>query len=295
MEQFDPASVRSIRAWLEARGLRPRRGLGQHFLVDRRVVDRIVAAVEPAPGDLVLEIGPGPGILTRALVEAGARVVAVELDRQLAALLRDTLPAAGAPGTVEVVEGDALKVDLAGLLAARLRPGARARVAANLPYYITSPLLFRLLEEDLPLERIVVMVQREVADRILAPPGTRAYAALSVAVAYHAEARLVARVPPGAFWPPPSVDSAVVLLRLRERPPVATPREALFRVVRAAFGQRRKTLLRALAGGLRLDGDVVARALARAGVDGTRRGETLSLAEFAAVADALAGTGGHTG
>lgn len=291
LEAFDPTSVRSIRSWLESRGLRPRRGLGQHFLVDGRVVEAIVRAVEAAPGTPVLEIGPGLGALTRALVAAGARVVAVELDRGLAALLRQVLPPAGAPGSLEVVEGDILREDVGRLLRERLGAGEGARVAANLPYYITTPVLFRLLEPDLPLERLVVMVQKEVADRILAPPGTRAYGALSVAVRYHTEPSLVARVPPGAFWPPPAVSSAVLLLRVRPVPPVDAPRAALFRVVRAAFGQRRKTLANALAAGLGAGRGAIEEALAAAGVDGSRRGETLSLEEYAAVARTLVAAG----
>lgn len=283
---LDLASPRTLKELLGARGLRPRKGLGQNFLVDRRALAAIVAAVDPTPQDVILEIGPGPGVLTRALCQRAGRVVAVEVDQHMVSLLEETLAGCG---NVQVVWANALEADLAALLAAHLAPGQRAKCAANLPYYITSPLLFRLLEEDLPLARIVVMVQREVAQRMVAPPGSPDYGALSVAVQYYTEPRLVARVPRGAFWPPPEVDSAVVAMEVRLHPPVDAPRQALFAVVRAAFGQRRKTVANALAGGLGLDRAAVEVALAAAGVDPGRRGETLSLAEFAAIARALAG------
>lgn len=252
--------------------------------MDRGTLAKILAAVAPAEAPLILEIGPGPGTLTAALAEVAPRVVAVEVDRGMVALLRETL---GHRTNVEVIHGDALKVDLRSLLVERLQPGQKARVAANLPYYITSPLLFRLLEEDLPLDRIVVMVQREVALRMVAAPGSREYGALSVAVQYHTVPRVVARVSRGAFWPPPEVDSAVVALEVREQPAVAVPRRLFFAVVRAAFQQRRKTLANALAGGLGLERAWVEERVAAAGIDPGRRGETLSLEEFAAVARAI--------
>lgn len=280
----DLSSVRSLKELLAARGLRPRQRLGQNFLVDRKALARIVAAVDPQPEDVVLEIGPGPGVLTRALSRHAARVLAVELDEQMVALLGQTL--ADRPN-VQVVHADAMKVDLAVLLGAHLPPGRRGKAAANLPYYITSPLLFRLLEESLPLSRIVVLVQREVADRMVAPPGGKEYGALSVAVQYYTEPRLVARVPRGAFWPVPEVDSAVVAMEVRARPAVAAPPALFFAAVKAAFGQRRKTLLNAVSAGLNRPREQVEAALAAAGLDPGRRGETLTLAEFAALARAL--------
>lgn len=284
-DAFDLANARCVKELLAASGLRPQHHLGQNFLVDRKARDRILAAVDPQPDDVVLEVGPGPGVLTRALSERVAQVVAVEIDRHMVVLLRQIL--ADRPNA-EVIHGDAMEVDLAALLAGRLQPGARAKVAANLPYYITSPLLFRFLEEALPLSRIVVMVQKEVADRMVAAPGGKDYGALSVAVQYYTQPRVVARVPRGAFWPPPEVDSAVVAMEVREHPPVVAPRAAFFAAVKAAFGQRRKTLLNALAGGLHLAKEEVEAALGEAGIDGGRRGETLALHEFAALARALA-------
>lgn len=283
-DALDLASARSIKELLSARGLRPQQRLGQNFLVDKKALERIVAAVDPQPDDVVLEIGPGPGVLTRAISRRVAHVVAIELDRSMVDLLGQTL---ADRANVQVVQGDAMKADLAALLAPHLRAGQRAKVAANLPYYVTSPLLFRLLEEPLALSRIVVLVQKEVAERMVAPPGGKVYGALSVAVQYYTEPRLVAKVPGGAFWPPPDVDSAVVALEIRPEAPVAAPRAAFFATVKAAFGQRRKTLLNAVSAGLGLPKERVDAALDRAGLDPSRRGETLTLAEFAALARAL--------
>lgn len=282
--RLDLSSARTVKELLARHGLRARHGLGQNFLVDQRALDRIVDAVDPQPGALVLEIGPGLGVLTRAVAERGARVLAVEIDPGMVSVLGETLTGLD---QVEVVHGDVMEADLPGLLSARLGPGERARVAANLPYYITSPVLFRLLEHDLPLSRIVVMVQREVAVRMVANPGGKDYGALSVAVQFYTRPSLVTTVSRGAFWPPPEVDSAVVAMEVYEQPPVDAPRRDLFRVVKAAFGQRRKTLLNALSAGLDLPKDRLEPALREAGVDPGRRGETLSLPEFAAVARAI--------
>lgn len=280
MTVLDLTSVRTVKELLAGQGMRPRHGLGQNFLVDRRALDRIVAAVDPQPGELVLEVGPGLGVLTRALAGQGASVLAVELDAGMVALLAQTL--AGWDG-IRVIQGDIMAVDLRRLLAEALPPGGRAKVAANLPYYITSPVLFRLLEEELPLSRIVVMVQREVAERMVAPPGGKEYGALSVAVQYYTEPALVARVPAGSFWPSPEVDSAVVALQVRTSPPVKCPHDQFFAVVKAAFGQRRKTLLNALSAGLGIPKDQLEPMVRAAGIDARRRGETLTLAEFAAL------------
>lgn len=270
---------------MAAHGIRPQHRLGQNFLLDGRVLDAIVEAADLGPEDLVLEIGPGLGTLTQRLVRAAGKVLAVELDRNLIEILKKTLQPDHP--NLEIVHGDASEVDLHKLITERLTPGRRARVAANLPYYITTPLVMRLLEENLPLEQVVVMVQKEVADRMVSPPGSKEYGALSVAVQYYTEPRIVTRVSRGAFLPPPEVDSAVVAMRLRQASPVDVPRAVFFRVVKAAFGQRRKTLANALLGGLALDRQTVQQALERAGVDPGRRGETLSLLEFAAVAREL--------
>jgi 16S rRNA (adenine1518-N6/adenine1519-N6)-dimethyltransferase len=282
---LDLSRPSTLKELMAAHRFRPLHRLGQNFLVDSRVLDRIVAELEAGPGDLVLEIGPGLGTLTQRLAQAAGDVLTVEVDGRAVDLLRQVL-LPQAPN-VELVHGDAMRLDLRTLLAERLRPGARARVAANLPYYITTPLLMRLLEEELPLSRLVVMVQKEVADRMVAPPGSKEYGALSVAVQYFTEARLALRVSRGAFLPAPEVDSALVALTVRKAPPVEAPRSAFFTVVKAAFGQRRKTLANALAGGLGRERSEVDAILSAAGVDGSRRGETLGVAEFAAIARGL--------
>ncbi|HYF78522.1 MAG TPA: 16S rRNA (adenine(1518)-N(6)/adenine(1519)-N(6))-dimethyltransferase RsmA [Symbiobacteriaceae bacterium] len=286
---LDLSSAKTLKAIMTAHGIRPQHKLGQNFLTDARVLEGIVAAAEIGPDDLVLEIGPGLGTLTQQLARAAGKVLAIELDRNLVEILRKTL--LEMHPNVELIHGDAGRIDLHTLLVERLAPGAKAKVAANLPYYITTPLIMRLLEERLPLDTIVVMVQKEVADRMVAPPGGKDYGALSVAVQYHTEPRIAVKVSRGAFLPPPEVDSAVVAMRLRTKPPVDAPQEAFFRVVKAAFGQRRKALGNALSGGLSIEKARIQEALSRANIDPTRRGETLSLEEFAEVTRRIMETG----
>lgn len=284
---MDLSSASTLKALLSAHGLRPQHKLGQNFLTDRRILESIAEASGAGPDDLVLEIGPGLGSLTQQLAERAGRVLAIELDRNLVSLLAKTVQPVYS--NVEVLQGDAGRIDLHALLAERLAPGQRAKVAANLPYYITTPLVMRLLEEELPLDRIVVMVQKEVADRMISPPGSKEYGALSVAVQYYAEPRIVLNVSKGAFLPPPEVESAVVAMQMRDQPPVRAPKGPFFRVVKAAFGQRRKTVQNALVAGLGAEKGRVEEALTAAGVALQRRGETLSLEEFAAVTRNLFG------
>lgn len=288
---MDLSSASTLKALLAAHGLRPQHKLGQNFLTDRRILEAIAEASGAGPDDLVLEIGPGLGSLTQQLAERAGRVLAIELDRNLASLLGKTVQADY--NNVEVIQGDAGRIDLKALLTERLAPGRLAKVAANLPYYITTPLVMRLLEEELPLDRIVVMVQKEVADRMISPPGSKEYGALSVAVQYYSEPRIVLNVSRGAFLPPPEVESAVVALQMRQEPPVDAPKGDFFRVVKAAFGQRRKTASNALMSGLGVDRARVEAALTAAGVQPQRRGETLSLEEFAAIARNLFGEEGN--
>ncbi len=263
---------------LKAFGLQTSKRLGQNFLVDEDVVAAIVAAAAIEPGDAVLEIGPGIGTLTQGLAEAGAAVTAVELDARLVTVLGQTL---AGYDNVRLVHGDILKVDIS-----REMTKEPYKVVANLPYYITTPILMRLLEQRLPVSLLVTMVQKEVAERMVAKPGGKDYGALSVAVQYYTAPEIVFTVPPSAFIPAPAVESAVIRCAVRAVPPVAVADERMFfRTVKAAFAQRRKTL----ANGLKAAGlppAAAAEVLAAAGIDGNRRGETLSLAEFAAVADA---------
>lgn len=273
-EIASPAVTRHI---LKSFGLHASKRLGQNFLVDGAVVKDIVAAAEIVAGDRVLEIGPGIGTLTQGLLEAGAHVAAVELDKKLPAVLAETL---ASYDHLRVVPGDILKTDIRALM-----ENQPFKVAANLPYYITTPILLALLEQRLPITHIVTMVQKEVAERMIAAPGSKIYGALSVAVQYHTEPRIVREVAPRSFIPAPEVASAVIACRKREKPPVEVEDERMFfRVVRAAFGQRRKTLANALLG-VGASKTAVRRALEEAGIDAQRRGETLRLAEFAHLAN----------
>ena len=259
--------------------LRASKKLGQNFLIDAAVVRGIVEAAELQEGERVLEIGPGIGTLTQGLAESGVQVTAVELDKKLPAVLAETLKGYE---NVRIVQGDILKTDIRELMG-----DAPFKVAANLPYYITTPILMALLEQRLPIRKIVTMVQKEVAERMIAPPGSKTYGALSVAVQYYTAPEIVLDVPPKSFIPAPEVDSVVIACKVRGEPPVTVRDEKLFfRVVKAAFGQRRKTLSNALKGAGFLK-DEVQGALEKAGIEAARRGETLSLEEFAQLADAF--------
>ena len=272
----DPGVTRHI---LKAFDLHASKRLGQNFLIHGGTVEAIVETADICPGDRVLEIGPGIGTLTQGLAEAGASVTAVELDKKLPAVLAETL---SGYDRVRIVGGDILKTDIPALMGEE-----PFKVVANLPYYITTPILLTLLERRLPITRIVTMVQREVAERMIALPGGRDYGALSVAVQYYTEPRLAIEVSPRCFLPPPAVESAVMDCVVRKTPPVAVEDEKhFFHVVRAAFGQRRKTIGNALKS-LGLPRDILQGALSKAGIDPLRRGETLSLSEFAALAGAL--------
>lgn len=281
----DLVSPVRLREALSRHGIKPRKSLGQNFLISGNVLDRIVAAAEIEPGDTVVEIGPGAGVLTRRLAAAGARVIAVELDTRLLPLLEESLT--GLSDAVSVVQADALKVDYRRLLAEHGAAGS-FKVVANLPYYITSPFIARLLEERYAFSRAVVMVQREVAERLVAVPGTKAYGALSVLIRCYTIPEIVLRVSRKNFFPPPDVDSAVVRLQRLARP-LVPPQKApvFFALVRAAFGQRRKMLSTALAGGgLGLAKESWRPVFETAGIDPRRRGETLTIEEFGLLAEA---------
>ena len=276
------ANPKVTRHILSAFRLRASKRLGQNFLVDAGVVRAIVDAADLSPADTVLEIGPGIGTLTQGLSETGARVVAVELDKKLPAVLAETLRGYD---NVTVVPGDILKINIPETLG--LKEGQRFKVVANLPYYITTPIIMTLLEQRLPIERLVTMVQKEVAMRMTAQPGSKDYGALSLAVQYFTAPRMVMDVPPRAFRPAPEVTSTVVACIVRESPSVAPRSEKLFfRLIRAAFGQRRKTLPNALVGA-GLTKDAAQAALRAAGIAGSTRGEQLSLEDFARISDAV--------
>ena len=261
------------------------KGFGQNFIVNPGVCPKIVEAAGIGPEWGVLEVGPGIGVLTRELARRAARVVAVEVDNRLPPLLAETL---AGYDNVEIVMQDILKVDIAALIREKFA-GMPVAVCANLPYYITSPILMRLLEEKLPIRQITVMVQKEAAERICAAPGTRQAGAISYAVAYYAKPQVLFSVQPGSFYPPPKVTSAVIRLEVHPEPPVPVPDEATyFRLVRAAFGQRRKTAANAISAGLGLPKAQVTAAMEQAGLPATARPEQLTLEQFAALSRALA-------
>ncbi len=285
--ELDPADVRST---LRAAGLRARHALSQNFLADIDVLETILAEAEPGPGRQVLEIGPGLGLLTGALLDAGASVTAVELDRGLAAFLRDRFAepleraereGPSAPGALRLLEGDALDQDLV-----RLVPQPY-QVVANLPYHITSPILHALLGAPPRPERLVLMVQWEVGERIAAPPGKMSY--LSVFVQYHARVRVAVRVPPGAFEPEPAVDSAVIVVEPFDEDDRLDPEaeDGLWRLVQAAFRERRKMLHNVLSRQLPVDAGRVAAALDAAGIAPDRRPQTVAVGEWLALHEAL--------
>ncbi len=260
---------------------------GQNFLIDAGVLEEIVAAAGITEDDLVLEIGPGIGTMTQVLCVYAREVVAVEIDRMLLPVLEETLQ--GYPN-VEVIHEDILKVDIPRLVEEK-NGGRPIKIVANLPYYITTPILMTLLERRVPCESITIMVQREVADRMQAGPGTKDYGALSLAVQYYADPEVVAIVPPQSFMPRPNVDSAVIRLEARSETAVSVrDEELLFRLIRASFNQRRKTLVNGLTNAeeLPFSKKEIEQAVTEIGKPLTVRGETLTLAEFAALADVLA-------
>lgn len=259
---------------------------GQNFLIDPHVLDKIIDAAMIDKNDFVIEIGPGIGTMTQLLCERAGRVSAIEIDKELIPILKETL----APyENITVHNADVMKIDLAALIKEESE-GRRVKVVANLPYYITTPIIMGLLENHIPVESITVMVQKEVAERMQCGPGTKDYGALSLAVQFYCEPYIAANVPPNCFMPRPNVGSAVIRLTLHKEPPVTVKDEkVMFKVIRGAFNQRRKTLVNALANYSELDCDkeTVANALNELGLDANIRGEALTLHEFAALADIL--------
>jgi 16S rRNA (adenine1518-N6/adenine1519-N6)-dimethyltransferase len=280
---ISPAEVISL---LKAHGLRPKKRLGQNFLVDRNVLDKIVAAAELTSDEPVLEIGPGLGVVTQELAARANSVVAVETDGALIPILEEIL--ADLPNT-EIVHADFLRLDTHQFLRERFGE-RRCTVVANLPYYITTPIIIQLLQVKDQVRRIVLMVQKEVAQRLAARPASSDYGSITVFVRYYCEVETVAQVSRNVFLPSPDVDSSLIRLTVRPNPATLTKDEStFFAVVRASFGKRRKTLLNALSdtSGLNLTKQQVEDALRTAGIESSRRGETLDLQEFARIADAV--------
>lgn len=259
---------------------------GQNFLIDTHVLDKIIRAAEITKDDFVLEIGPGIGTMTQYLAQAAREVVAVEIDKALIPILQDTL--SGFPNA-EVIQDDILKVDIAELAAER-NGGRPIKVVANLPYYITTPIIMSLFEHDVPLALVTVMVQKEVAERMQAGPGSKDYGALSLAVQYYADPYIVANVPPNCFMPRPNVGSAVIRLIRHKVPPVQVEDEKLmFQMIRASFNQRRKTLVNGLnhSPEMTLTKEQITKAVEGLGKGAGVRGEALTLEEFAKLSNTI--------
>lgn len=259
---------------------------GQNFLIDTHVLDKIIAAAGVTKEDMVLEIGPGIGTMTQRLAEAAGRVVAVEIDTNLIPILQDTL---GDFDNITIINEDILKVDIKKL-AEEYNAGRPIKVVANLPYYITTPIIMGLFESGVPIDNITVMVQKEVADRMQVGPGSKDYGALSLAVQYYAEPYIVANVPPNCFIPRPNVGSAVIRLTRHQEPPVQVKdRDLMFKLIRASFNQRRKTLQNGLNNSpeLAFTKEQIAAAIEEMGLPASIRGEALTLAQFAELSDVL--------
>ena len=272
------SSHRATKDIVDKHGFKFSKSLGQNFLIDDNVIDKIIDGARVKEGDKVIEVGPGIGTLTREMAKRAEKVVAVEIDKNLIPILKETL--ADFDNT-EVVNEDILKVDINKLVDEKLS-GGPVKLIANLPYYITTPIVMKFLEEDIPVTDIVVMVQKEVADRMNAVPSTKDYGALSVAVQYYCDTEIVAKAPRHMFIPQPKVDSTVIGLHIREERKYKADNEQLFfKTVKAAFGQRRKTLLNSLSSMGVLDKAKIKEVLAEVGIDEKRRGETLSIEEFA--------------
>ena len=279
MKLYAPSTIREIK---EKYGFRLTKSLGQNFLTDKNIIDRIIEGAQIGENDLVIEIGPGIGVITYEASLAARKVIAVEIDRNLIPILAETL---AERDNIEVVNRDILKTDVNALIAeAREKDPAieKVRIIGNLPYYITTPIIMKLLEEGVCADGITVMMQKEVADRIKAPAGNKTYGALSVAVQYYCEVEGVVNVPKEVFVPQPKVDSAVLNLKIRKEKPVELmDDQVFFQVVKAGFGQRRKTLNNSLMGAEGITREIAGAALEAAGIEPSRRAETLTLEEFA--------------
>lgn len=284
MELYNPSTIRAIK---NKYGFKFSKSLGQNFLTDKGVIDGIVEGAEIGDNDLVIEIGPGIGVLTAAAAEKAAKVVAIEIDRNLMTILADTL---SQYNNIDVINENVLKMNLKELIDTEMANGYDSvKVIGNLPYYITTSIIMDLLESHIPVESITIMMQKEVADRIKSDPGSKIYGALSVAVQYYCTVTLVEEVPKEVFMPTPKVDSTVLRLDMRKESPVELIDEGMFfRCVKAGFGQRRKTLLNSLQA-TGFNKGSIREWLKEAGIDEKRRAETLSLQDFAGISNLMAG------
>lgn len=274
----------NLKDTLQKHNFKFKKKFGQNFITDGNLLQKIVDAGEVGPDDVIIEVGPGAATLTKALARQAKAVIAIEIDGDLIPIIEETMAEFD---NFYLVQGDALRLNLDALIVEKLGAPHRCKVIANLPYYITTPLVMHFLEQGFSIDRIVIMVQKEVAERFAAQPGTKDYGAITVSLQYYGAVRNAFLVPRQMFIPQPDVDSAVVDIMPWMEKPLQADDEALFhRLVKAAFGQRRKTLNNALKT-LNLDTQLLQDALAACGIDGTRRGETLSVAEFVALSNAI--------
>lgn len=286
MKLYAPSTIEAIK---EKHRFQLSKSLGQNFITDKHVIERIVEGAGPSEKDLVIEIGPGIGVLTAEAAQQAAKVIAIEIDSKLIPILGETL---AEYDNVEVINQDILKTDLNGIINEQRQLGnftGDVKIIGNLPYYITTPIIMHILENSIHAESITVMMQKEVADRIKASPGNKTYGAISAAVQYYCEVEQVISVPKEVFVPRPKVDSAVLKLTIRKETPVdLIDEKAFFACIKAGFGQRRKTLLNSLTGTYGLSKDEIRTILEKAGIDPVRRAETLDMNEFADIANGVA-------
>lgn len=278
------SSYKATKSVVEKHNFKFSKSLGQNFLIDDNVIDKILNVARLSEGDNIIEVGPGIGTLTREMGKIADKVVAIEIDKSLIPILKETL---GEFDNIEVVNNDILKVNIEELVKEKF-DNKPIKLVANLPYYITTPIVMKFLEENIPVTDIVVMVQKEVADRMNAKPSTKDYGALSVAVQYYCDTEIVAKAPRHMFIPQPNVDSTVIGLHVREEKKYNVDNEDIFfKTVKASFGQRRKTLLNSLGGLGFLNKDEIKEVLKQSNIDEKRRGETLTIEEFATLSNVI--------
>ena len=286
MNLYSPTTIRDIK---NKHGFKLSKSLGQNFLTDKNIIDKIIEGSFIGKRDLVIEIGPGIGALTAAAAEEAGKVIAIEIDKKLIPILQETL---SEYDNIQIINQDILKTNLIELLEQNKEINGQTlegvKIIGNLPYYITTPIIMKILEQGVPADSITIMLQKEVADRIKADPGSKIYGALSVAVQYYCTVAHVANAPKEVFIPQPKVDSTVIRLDIRkEKPVMLNSEEAFFAVIKAGFGQRRKTLLNSLTGIYGLSKDETLAVIKTAGIDPIRRAETLSIKEFANIANSI--------
>ncbi|MDP5276937.1 16S rRNA (adenine(1518)-N(6)/adenine(1519)-N(6))-dimethyltransferase RsmA [Chengkuizengella sp. 2205SS18-9] len=287
MQKERISSPKNTKEIIKKYGFSFKKSLGQNFLIDQNILERIVNAAQLDQSKGALEIGPGIGSLTQSLTQTAGKVVAIELDQRLIPILNDLLKHYD---NIEVIHGDVLKLDLRTILEEQFKEQTEISVVANLPYYVTTPIIMALLENQLPIENIVVMIQKEVAERMVASPGGKEYGSLSIAVQYYCEPEMVLTVPHTVFIPQPNVDSAVIRLKLRKKPRVhIEDSEYFFKVVQASFAQRRKTIINNLTSNLftKDEKQKLISILESCEINPSRRGETLSIEEYARLSNRL--------